>query len=359
MKVKVMSKKYFTPTSCRSLLVTALKIYLDCQYFLFCCPFRLVIAKDGHCATTKSNIIHKCICFVYKILGLFWTIRSLQTSSLPSNSNDPSLLLGLALDIDTAYIKIATVRRYWRGEENLLQIANFILDPDNDLPIPQTRRSLLLKAVLWISTSFACILLTGMGVAHFFTGSLYYVRSSETAANSTLHWNRSCWWNRMLHDGRVIFFMDPQPPNASIEVVAAVLATVGHLWRLVLGATEELFCLIVVIALWVIANEFEKRLQHSRIAKLDKPTKAHTWTEISREYEAIKTLADLMNHILGWTLLGMVVQTALYNSVNADIFLKASRTSWTKTVAFTTYSLSVSVIFLFAADISRKVFTCT
>lgn len=347
--------KISSPKSCRLRLVTLWKTYLDIQYLLFCCPFRLIISKDGYSAKLQSNIVQKAVCFTYKVFGFFWIFRNLQ-GSLPSNPKDPSMYLFLAVNVDNLFLKVATVKRFWFDEKKIVQIVNYILNTENGLPFPEASRNfcLSLDPGLWVI--IACTIFTGMAFGHWLTGSLYFVTSAKPTGMTILNWNASVWWNGMLDKGRFTFFLDKQVCSVAIESAAALLAALGYLWRLVVGANEELFLLIMTFTMWVTANEFQARLITTNGNIPNQLKRLRSWPDISREYEAIKTLADMVNNVFGWTMFSAVIQTALFNSVNTDdLFQNDSGFDWTKVCTFSVYSFTISVVFLLSADVCKKV----
>lgn len=355
--MSVAQEKLFSKsnTPCRSRLVTVLIIYLNFQYFLLCCPFRLIVARGGQKVKIKTNLIQKILCFVCTILGLFWLVRNLQINNVLSNPKDPSVYLSLAVNVANLFLKFATVKRHWGDEEKLLQIANFILDTKNDLPFPDICRNHIFIPLTHILTTLVCILFTGLGIVHFLMGNLYFLTSVNSTESTVLNWNASSWWTRMLAEGRVTFFLDNQNVNGKVGSATGILAAIGYLWRLVCGANEELWPMIFAFIIWVSVQEFQARLQISESNCQDQISTARTWATISKEYEAIKFLTCMINDIFGWTLLCMVLQTTLYNSVNTDIFLNDAVTSWSKVIPFAIYSLAIASVFLLAADSDKKV----
>lgn len=341
--------------SCRVQLVNLLKVYLNFQYFSLCCPFRLITGNDGQTVISKSNGIHKILCFICTVLGFIWMFRSLQIRHVISNTKDPSMYLFLAVHVTNLFIKIGTIKRYWFDQDKLLEMANFILDTRNDLPYPDTTGKFLFTSLSYIMSTLACLLFTGMGVTHYFVGNLYYVTSVESANISVVNWSASLWWDRMLIEGRATFMSDERYSNTSVELLFGGLAAVGYLWRLILGANEELFSMIIAFIIWITTGEFQARLRTSSNKKLTKFGKVRSWSEISREYEALKMLTEMTNNTIGWTLLCMVLQSALYTSVNTDLFLTDAGIGWSKIILFMISSLPISFVFLLTADSAKQV----
>lgn len=332
------------------------KIYLDFQYFLLCCPFRLAISPGGRSAIIKSNLVQKTLCLFYNILGFFWTFRNLPLSSLASNPKDPSMYLFLAVNVENLLVKCATVKRFWFDETKIVAIIDFILDAENNLPFPKTSSNLLVTPLSYLLAILACLHYTGMAIIHFLTGRLYYVASVGSSSIPLESWNVSVWWDQMLSEGRFSFFINGQVSNEIFDRVAGILAAVGYLWRLVLGGNEELFFLLAVLTMWIATNEFQTRFKAPCDGKSNTMKGVRTWSEISREYDALKILADKINGVFGWTIFYMVIQTALFNSVNTDdIFMNEFSTNWPKIVSFIIYSLTIGSIFLLMADCCRKV----
>lgn len=348
--------------SIRIHLANLLKIYLNLQYVFLCCPFRIEIAKDGKSAIIKSNIIHKTFCFTTQFLGFLWILRNFQLSNLPSNPKDPSMYLLLALHIDGLFMKFATIKRYWFDSKKLLQIVNCILDNESCLPFSRLSEHILWTPLAYLLAVGTCLLYTGMGILHYFTGCMYYVSSLKAAENPILHWNSSVWWEAMLSEGRFIFYLDNTTnANSSIssslmESVCGILAATGYLCRLVLGVNEELFVLIITLVIWISAKEFHTRLSIPSGKASSKTQIARRWSDIHAEYEAIKSFAEMISNVFGWSVLIMVIQTTLFNSVYTDdIFLSSVTIQPTKMFSFAVNWFTISGVFLLMANVCKKV----
>lgn len=258
------------------------------------------------------------------------------------------MYLLLAVNIDNVLLKFASIKRYWFDEKKVVKIVNYILDTNNALPFPKLFGNFFLQHCARLLVTSACLVYTGMAVVHWLTGSLYFVTSANTTGISILTWNSTLWWHQMMDEGRFTFCLDKKNSITGMEVAAGILAALGYLWRLVLGANEELLLLIATFTLWISAKQFQTRLEMENGAKI--------WTQIFMEYKAIKKLASMINDVFGSTMFYVVIETALFNCMNIDdIFLNDSGFDLTKVFSFTMYSVITCVIFLISADVSKKV----
>lgn len=341
----------FPPKSFQIHLANFWKVYLDFQYFLLCCPFRLIIAKDGRSANTKQCPIQKILCLSYTFFGILWNFRNMQLSlSLPSNPKNPSLYLLMAVDINTRVLKLITAKRLVCDEGKLLQVVNYILDKGSGLPFPEISGNSFSTFHTMVVAVMICSFFTGMGFVHWFTGKLHYLASVKI--NSFLSWNITVWWDAMLLQGRMMFNLDDQVSNTWLEALAGVVAAIGYLWRLMLGSNENLFYIVLTFTLWVTTYEFQARLQNKNGNHFTR----RAWSEIFREYNAIKNLADMISNLFGWTMLFMVVQVTLYYSVNfGDIFLQKCNFDGMKYFGYTLSSATIIMTFFLAADAIKKV----
>lgn len=266
------------------------------------------------------------------------------------------MYLLLAIDINTILLKLATAKRYWHDETKILQIVNNILDHGNGLPFPAMHSNSLLPLISNISIFVSCLFCTAMGVCHWFTGRLYFITYAKpNVITIQNYWNMSVWWDQMMSQGHFTFFLD-QDSYTPLRSMAVVLASMGYLWRLILGANEELFFLIAALTLWITASEFQQRLQTSFGKMSRHPKNRQFWPHILREYKAIKSVANIINNVVSWTMINLVVHTVLFNSVNFDdFFLNNLSFDWLKTSTFGFYSLTICGIFLLMADVTRKV----
>lgn len=170
---------------------------------------------------------------------------------------------------------------------------------------------------------------------------------------SLLHWNGTLWWDWMLNEGRFSFIMDCKVCGTTIESVAGVLAAIGYLWRLVVGANEEFFLLIATFTVWICVNKFQSGIKTCR---RQKSIRMKSWSEVSKEYETIKILVEMINSLFGWSMLYLVVETTLFNSVNTDdLFQNNDGFDWGKVFTSGIYSLKIAAVFLFSADVCIKV----
>lgn len=351
--VATRSKEVIPPKSCRTQLAIFWETYLNFQYHFLCCPFRLAIARDRKCATTKTFLLQKILCFIFALLGFFWNIRNLQLS-LPSNPKDPTMYLLLAVEINTIFLKVSTTRRYWCNEKKLLKIVNYILDTKNNLPFPVVSQKINIEDYVRVGAVVACSFYTALGIAHWLTGRLYFIAAVKSTP--ILSWNASIWWDQMLGEGRYTFCLNNQVSSVLMESIAAALAAVGYLWRLVLGANENMFYVIMSFTLWVTTYEFQSRLQPPRWETYGKPASLSLCSEIFLEYKAIRTLADMINSVLGWTMFYMVVQATLFSSINTgDIFLNDSTFDGIRIFGFGVYFFTICVTFLLMADACKRV----
>lgn len=248
--------------SSRYSLVVLWKIFLDFQSILLCSPFRLKVSRNGEYASIQTCLLQKLVCGLYAFVGFFWVLRNVR-HTLPTNPKDPSLYLVMALHITVSLLKLITVKKFWLDQAKLVQIVNFILDKNNNLPFPKTESHNILAGYFGkLVVPLSCSLYTGMAISHWISERFYFISPASHNHHEDIPintWNFTSWWRGMVEEGRYTYFL--QYDNNFNDTTAGILAAVGFLWRLLLGANVELFLLLVAFTLWVPASEFQKRLQ--------------------------------------------------------------------------------------------------
>lgn len=348
-------------------LATLWKIYFDFQYFFLICPFRLKIYEGE--VRVKSWFPQKLLCGIVSFFGFFWILRNVRLSQ-PINAKNPAMFLLMANLLTISFLKLLTIKQYWRNQHDLVKILQLLLDTSSHSILPtKYSRS---ESTKWnVIFTLMCSVYTGMALSNWITGSSHLSLSSD--------WSTSWWWDQMVEGGRFNFFLG-NGTSFPLENLCGAMAAIGFLWRLVLGSNVEFIVLIAAITMWLPARQFSAYLQklnstshwktkHRKIMfhnfqilksretdAVQQKGSYSNWEEIFMEYEALKELTALVNQMFGWNLGYVVLEIILYNSISFDeIFIQKGYIDWGMLSTVGIYLLTTSSALLLSADVCSKV----
>lgn len=222
------------------------KYFSTIAYTLGASPFKLVVDETKHggrCYRIKSWLPQKIISALLTLLACFWLIRELRLYFPGENDvRNPAIHFRfLAILLDT-FLKLITMKRLWLGQQEILDLVNFIMEDKNNCPSPRHGG----HATRFTSKYFAiCVVLlyTTLALVNFASGS--GAMTAFTSEGDHTEWSVSWWWRKMVHVGQVNFFLaepstidevlnssEPRlEENSSVNVVLGILAAIGYYQR--------------------------------------------------------------------------------------------------------------------------------
>lgn len=180
-------------------LTSYLRIYLDFAYFLCLSPFRLVLSYDKQNRQwlfhAKSWWLQKSFCIIITVLQNLWLIRMIWRSFATLHHNEPRDFIGLAQTLSNFAAKFLTLTKFWGSQQEIVNLANFIVQPNNYLPYHRSNSS---RVKILRTIYLLCIFYLIMAVWGFATG-----RTLGHLDDWSLRW----WWSAVKRESGITFYL--------------------------------------------------------------------------------------------------------------------------------------------------------
>lgn len=339
--------------------------YINWQYYLLVCPFRLDLQPEDHRNPksyphylAKSWLPQKILCAFFTILYFPQALLKLLLN-LPTNAKDPSKYFAVTYVASVTLYEVTFIKIYWMRQADITGILNFLLDPQNTFPIPASGSFPINLRGKYCFHLFRILNMT------FVTG--HWLHDAWVAAYPNIGCHLKLLWSTMVTIGsksipvlrnvtdhqRWIFPNDGYPFTI-IETFLGVFAACGNYSRIVLYSHVGADLIILTATLQAAAKAFGSRMtQHS-----SNPLSTTRWKYIKVQYRTIKQLAILISQVLGSHMTLFLLQVIVYYSVSFDkIFIEKDFPNWVEIVPVSFYCANNIVVLWITGDISVQVRT--
>lgn len=350
------------------------EIFFALQYICFCCPFRIVQARQASRSYKVVNWLpQKLLCLCFQILNLVIWIPYYFRKRIPSNLHSASEYLFLVSEINLAIFRISIWKLYWFHQSDILKIVNFSCNTNNfKIGISKTQLHTVVGKRLFI------VLLV----------TLPSITLLQWIYELLLRNPNQSWMIPVFNRGREAFFMEyfvsKLTQNQSISAAQSIFTVVtsaSHIGQYLFYTSRLNVIFLQVLTLWSLICTFIECLnvnfnnESVLLTQLDsfnlsqpqqisivKPQRVRQllWSTIKEELMLLKRLATMINSTFGLTFASFIVDTMFYYSgrVSAHIFKSVTSTGIYQVLRWI-YLLanfsSTIVIIVLAADICTRV----
>lgn len=125
--------------------------------------------------------------------------------------------------------------------------------------------------------------------------------------------------------------------------------------------TSVLVVSMPTLILWYASRAFSQKLETDipqDTARMNRTImeRKERWTEITKDFQSLQKLANMINHASGHSVTFFTIMTFLSYALNLDTILMELRNpSWDNVIVFMIYFLWDFFVFLLAADVCRNV----
>lgn len=120
----------------------------------------------------------------------------------------------------------------------------------------------------------------------------------------------------MINETRHSFFLDKPVGTESgsvfMDTCLMTIGTFGYFYRRMLGVHGHFMKTVVVLMVWIVVKSFvQNTLEY---VKGEKQKHEPTWTQINKQFNAVRELADMINEKFGMQILCIVTSSCSYYS---------------------------------------------
>lgn len=302
----------------------------------------------------------------------------------------------------------------WFRPQRLLNILNFIVDPDQPLKPFLSPAKGILRIQTKTSAIAICSLYSVISFINFATGRVLQNSKPDTDFMPAYSINGSIfpvfktsadqspgWWRRMILTSRFNLFL---PQNVELtsasEIVLGILGSIGFFQRQIMGSFCDLYLLMGALTFWVATRSFAKFVEHgglltgSHLAgkeniqiekyisgmltkaqimsisteKLAEKGKqfsggvtAEKWLRIEKYLRSLHLLGQLINSAFGSNVTLFLIECVVYYATSIDqVFFEGAsfeNGAWARKLSLTFFFLNACLILIVAADITQQMNT--
>lgn len=292
-------------------------------------------------------------------------------------------------NICDSLLKLITIKQFWLNGKQIEDIVNFTLTRLSWVDANRTRPVWALPLSLVSVYTIFSVLTWGHGDTNWINSVAINGYNNHEQA-----WSVTNWWESMMDAGRFNFFLTDLPLNNSVsswngnagfrvisgvDIGLAILAAIGAFQRRVLGLYTDLFILMTILTLYIVAREFAQqvlkmedlgkfgtkldeersrnlRLKKTWVIEIERQNELSKWLEIAEMYSSLKKLAKLVNRIVGINVTCIVSFAILHFAISFDeVFLRSEGRNYGRMVRVSLFYLDHIILLLVAADVPQQV----
>lgn len=343
-----------------------ISIYVNYQYFLGICPFRLSNKpkpltdieqgnREVRFSQIKSWLPQKIFCMLGHILSCFWLVEKIRKTEASKQRNAAyyirmaDLLLGV-------YIKAGVLKMMWFNQEEFLKLSEYIRKRNEIFKLHKKKYTIMICFLCGYNTLLSFFSVVG--------GIHIQTKGTQNTWNSTL------WLEKMMVASKHLFFLEnnrnQNVTNVNFfkswdEYILFPLTIFGFVQRRLLSFYCDIRLLKSVYTLWIVTNHFHCEINESCLQKLsvcyDKCFKTKlSWKTVNSLFADLKELSEILFKLIGTQVTCMLVQFTFHDSRMVVGFRKRlDNLDWGGLLKNLTFT-GTSIGFLyFAADACHKV----